>query len=350
MTDEQWMRELLEQATPPNLTPSEHQQRLKALLLLAESALPADHRRIRRFSPRLRTAATVLLALSLVASGWAAEQGYQAIKRLQWFYSSERKTYKLDPFTTPDGKTHNGDVTISGGGMRDWPTDGQSRSDADMVPAPQQAPGRQTSALADPPAPPPQNIAEEQAMDQAIDQGHFKLEKTVNGPVGGTAYVYRVTLPDGSTKVIGSGTYYDPAERGTMLERTLQFTKRVHEAFSAGRFRLINAEPIVTHVCRDLQSGKEWSVQRFEDAQHQQFAMFYPMPLDGRTVAGWRTSWQEHLDAIASGRRELLDCQTIPLLYIYEVVLDDDTVVRQATCELYKHKPDLSAFPNVERN
>ena len=77
------------------------------------------------------------------------------------------------------------------------------------------------------------------------------------------------------------------------------------------------------HICRDVASGKKFKVQRIQLADHTEIA--FPRADYGAIPPSVKqTSWQEHLQAIRDGKRQLLKLETVNS-YTYEMTADDGT-------------------------
>ena len=99
---------------------------------------------------------------------------------------------------------------------------------------------------------------------------------------------------------------------------------------AAGRFRLIDSDVILTHICREVATNQKYRIQRIplpdpkEKSLHHEIALYRPFDIGAEEKATTmpQTSWQDHLAAVRDGKWELLSEETIPS-YQYEVVLDD---------------------------
>ena len=164
-------------------------------------------------------------------------------------------------------------------------------------------------------------------MKQLIAEKKYEFVKTLEIPPGSqTQYVYRFTLPDGEQVAMN---FSMRLEEVNSWEEYLQESKeqirrrneKISKAIAAGSFRLLDVQPLTTHVCRDVDSDRKLSVQRIELSDGQEVAS-----VRGEAAAKpeYQTSWQDHLQAIRHGERVLLDSQ-ISKNYAYEITLPDGT-------------------------
>ena len=165
-------------------------------------------------------------------------------------------------------------------------------------------------------------------MDKLIKDKKFEFVKTFESRSGEKQYVYRFTYPDGrrvnrnfSVPLDGVSSWAD-YQKKEQLQRE-QRNERISQALTSGRFRLLNLEVMQIHICRDAASGTEFKVQRIQRADGSEIAFpradYGPIP-----AAVKETSWQEHLQAIRDGKRELLKLETTNS-YTYEMTADDGT-------------------------
>jgi hypothetical protein len=141
-------------------------------------------------------------------------------------------------------------------------------------------------------------------------------------------YVYRVTLSNGDqvntnfpVRLENLSSLEDYKQKWE--ERRRLKHERIDQALVSGKFRLINLEIIQIHVCRDPKSKQKFEVQRFPRSGGNDVA--FPRADLGKLPASVKeTSWKEHLDAIHSGDRELLELRTLKD-YTYEMIADDGT-------------------------
>jgi hypothetical protein len=106
---------------------------------------------------------------------------------------------------------------------------------------------------------------------------------------------------------------------GKLKEQAKQRQKAFIKALAAGRFRLLNLETDLTHVCRDAGSKQQLLVMRVRHFDGDEDALVFP---DGYDGPHYSTSWKDHLEAIRQGRRVLLDLETTTSM-TYEITLDD---------------------------
>lgn len=165
-------------------------------------------------------------------------------------------------------------------------------------------------------------------LGKIIKDKKYKFLNSFDAPDGVKRYVYRLTYPDG--RQVGR-SFYVPLDKVSSLEEYRQKEKqqrhqrqnRIERALAAGRFRLLNLEAMQMHICRDAASGKTFMVQRIRRPDQSEIALpradFGPLP-----SAVKQTSWQEHLQAIRDGKRQLLNLEATNN-YTYEITAEDGT-------------------------
>ena len=172
-------------------------------------------------------------------------------------------------------------------------------------------------------------------LDKIIKDKKYKFVKTPEAPsLEKKQYFYVLTYPDGShvgrnfslrLEDVTSWADYQKKEQRQRERQTEQRDERISQALTSGRFRLLNLEVLQDHVCRDVASGAKFKVQRIQLADGSEIAFpradYGPIP-----AAVKQTSWQEHLQAIRDGKRELLSLETVNN-YTYEMTADDGTKV-----------------------
>jgi hypothetical protein len=77
------------------------------------------------------------------------------------------------------------------------------------------------------------------------------------------------------------------------------------------------------HLCRDVATSQKFKVQRISLGGGKEIA-FPRTDYSGIPTGVKETTWQEHLQAIREGKRELLDLETTNS-YTYEMISDDGT-------------------------
>jgi beta-lactamase regulating signal transducer with metallopeptidase domain len=106
-------------------------------------------------------------------------------------------------------------------------------------------------------------------------------------------------------------------------EQRKQRNERISQALTSGRFHLVNLEVIQCQICRDVETGKTFKVQRIPRRDGTEIAL--PRADFGALPPGVKkTSWKEHLETIREGKRELLKLETVNS-YTYEMTADDGT-------------------------
>jgi hypothetical protein len=299
MRDEEEIERLLAQVSVPCLREGPHREQLKAELLHPthpserKGEEPMRTTRPFRATRLMKWAAGVLIAAALVATGWTAEKVYQSFAKKDYYVELEK--FEEPPVILPDGSMM-GAVSVVG----------------TYVPA-DAPPGSVEKAKKD-----------HEEMKQLIAQKKYKLIKTFEGPSGRKQYVYRFTLADGthhnmnfSIPLENVASWEDYCQKSTEQEK--QRREKIFKAFAADRFRLLDVEPLSVHLCRDVDSNQKLLAQRIPLSDGKEIASVRP---EAASAPRYKTSWEDHLQAIRQGKRVLLDLQ-ITKHYTYEVTLDD---------------------------
>lgn len=178
-------------------------------------------------------------------------------------------------------------------------------------------------------------------MKQLIAQKKYKFVRTFIDQTGTKQYVYRFTLADGSHINTGGSVPFEDVSSWNDLQqkqasKQQQRQDAIDRAIAAGRFRLIDCKLMRIHHCRDVESNQKIMVQCIDLSDGKQMALIKPenrekLPAElkaeskvASTGLARTSSWQDHLQAIREGKRELLDMTSSPLS-VYEVTLDDGT-------------------------
>jgi beta-lactamase regulating signal transducer with metallopeptidase domain len=167
-------------------------------------------------------------------------------------------------------------------------------------------------------------------IDKLIKQKKYTLLKTFESKDGRKQYAYRFTAANGRQvnrnfsmplDHVDSWADYQAKRQRQDAERN----ERISQALTSGRFRLVNLEVMQIHLCRDVASGMEFKVQRIQLSDGTETALpradYGPVPPSVK-----QTKWQEHVEAIRDGKRELLNLETVNS-YAYEMTADDGTKV-----------------------
>src|SRR5208337_3997093 len=152
--------------------------------------------------------------------------------------------------------------------------------------------------------------------------------KDYEGPNGEKEYVYRFAFSDGSSVAtnfsisLENVSSWDDYQQKAAEQRQ-QRHEKINQAIAAGRFRLINLEVMQVHLCRDVATDRKFKVQRIPRGGGKDMA--FPRADYSTIEPGLKeTTWQEHLQAIREGKRELLILETTNS-YTYEMISDDGT-------------------------
>lgn len=254
---------------------------------------------------RRAVAAAVLAACVLLGCGWgAAEVARKMIGEQNYVVSVP--PIKEHLLTLPDGRKVT--MTLSGMAAGDY----QSQEDAD------------------------EQFAQ---MKQALAARRFELVKTFLPLDGGPLqYVYKFHLPGGKEEGMNFSLPLDDVKSYEEYEQRAadqreQRMGAINQAIAKGNYRLVDVDPLQTHICRDPQTHKVYEVMRARTPPNvegtggnsgpgRDDALVFPGKVGDTPYL--KTSWREHLDAIASGQRELLDMQVVNS-YRYRITLDDGT-------------------------
>jgi hypothetical protein len=253
-----------------------------------------------RMSPMMKAAATFLVAAILVATGWAAEKIYEKWKPSEVTITLEQ--FKPKEVVLPDG------TTAWEGGMSGTDVSSEDPKAIEM------------------------DKRQYEEIKKLIGEKKYKFVKTFEN-FGSKQYVYSFTHADGTHD---SMNFSMPLETVTSWEDYRQKIEKrreeIHKAVLAGKYRLVNCEiAFLTHVCRDVESGEKLEVQRIPLDDGKVDACAHLALPEGTEITPeilakpqptQDTTWQEHLDTIRNGKRELLD-MTSSTMYIYEVSLPD---------------------------
>ena len=298
MKTEDDIERILADTPLPFVRDGDHRRRLKARLMQC-----AEGRQTRagdwqppRQRRMLRVAVMVIAAVGLVTVGWAGERVYEYVAKTHFFSVTEsRGEWEI---VTPDGKKQTFTRT-SGYGVDYDPSVGPEESERKL-----------------------------EEVKELIAKGEYELVGTFHPARGKTIYKYSFVLSDGEDftwnlllPLDGAASWEDYRER--VRQAIAERDDRIAEAISAGRFRLIDADVIRSHVCRDAGSGELINVMHVSspvpDRPDAALVKPYPLTSGGN---GYHMSWQDHLKAIAEGRRELIRLETVKE-YTYELVLSD---------------------------
>jgi hypothetical protein len=163
----------------------------------------------------------------------------------------------------------------------------------------------------------------------AQKKGYKLLKVYVEEKEGGKLYKYMFTFSDGSQKLkeftisLENVASWDDFLQKRQAEED-QRNEKIYRAIVAGRYRLKHTETRYSFVCRDAGSDQKYRVRFMPLPKGKQFALIGPLEADAEqpTTTPAKTTWQEHLQAVRRGEREVLSQETTKTHY-YEVVLED---------------------------
>ncbi len=258
--------------------------------------------RTRLSSRPAKLAAACIVAVALVATGWGAQEVYS---RMRYSYAigggGEKPKIALTGATTrPDG-TMTGTLIAS---------------------------CQFTTVNSDNPILTPQEIQKEQAeadaqCDRFIAEKQYTFVKTLKTPEGQTEYVYQ--FPNGNRAFdLPLDEFRSLAQYRQKAEKLRQEREQaIYEAVAEGHYRALDVEPMLVQQCRE--DGKDIEVLHIKLPDGREEASVCVLPRQD----AWRsvdTPWEDHLKAIADGKRQLVDARTIQS-WTYEVTLADGSKV-----------------------
>jgi hypothetical protein len=277
---------------------------------LLERSQPTDGKELKmrmsmfaRVPPMMRLAASVLVAVVLVGSGWAAEKIYKKMTQLVVEFEDDKDSRIERTDTLPDGTTRS----------RVW-----MRNSSITVP------------VSDDPA--ERQIAIQEAKQERDEIKKLALERKYEfvgehkQRDGMTGYTYKFKLANGKEierelnvrlENVASWDEYVQKDK----EARVEHMKAIDKAVEAGRFRLLDVHTYQVQLCRDVKTGHKQRVLRC-DRRGGSVAH-----ITNENAPNEEESWQDHLQAIREGRRELLGLKDDGRDYTYEVTLDDGSKV-----------------------
>ena len=295
---------LLSETPVPLVVEGVHREQLKQRLLAhAQSAQPRRKEMIRfagRFS-MLKVAATLAVVMILIGTGWAAAKIYEK------FFTKVSVILERSP--TQESKLPDGTILFT---------------------------GRLIGTIGNPDDPKALETVKRhhEEMKQLLAQKKYDFIKTYE-IMGQKQYLYKFTFADGShsgmpfSMPLDSVVSWEDYQKKEGQKQN-QRQEQINQALAAGRFRLIDTDVTLIHICREVATNQKYRIQRIslpdpkEKSLHREIALYRPFDVGAEQKATTmpQTSWQDHLDAVRDGKWELLGEETMPS-YQYEVVLDD---------------------------
>jgi hypothetical protein len=147
---------------------------------------------------------------------------------------------------------------------------------------------------------------------------------------GGKLYKYRFTFSDGSQKFkeftipLEDVASWDDFLQKRQAEED-QRNEKIYRAIVAGRYRLKHTETRYSFVCQDADSTAKYRVMFMPSPKGKHRAAILPFEAkveEQATTTLRTTTWQDHLQAVRNGEREVLSQETRKTYY-YELVLED---------------------------
>jgi hypothetical protein len=247
-------------------------------------------------SPMMKVAAAFVAAAVLIGTGWAGEKIYKKLTQVS--VTLERfpqRTWTLPGFGS----------MISGGSLSETVDSGDPQA--------LEAVKRR-----------------HEEMKKLIAEKKYELVKSYVSKFDGLKnYVYKFTFADGSTKNQDLEVPLESVDSWEVYlrkveERHDQERQAISKAVVAGKFRLLDVDQIIVHICRDVGGDQKFKVQHIPLPDGNDIALIRPFDLEAENQATTmpQTSWQEHLQAVREGKREILSLDSCPN-YTYEAVLED---------------------------
>ena len=247
---------LLRETPVPLLMEGVHREQLKQRLLAhAQSAQPRRKEMLKfadRFS-MLKVAATLAAAMILISTGWAAEKMYQK------FFTKVSVTLERSP-------------------TREWKIpDGRNLFTSEWI-----------GTAVDPDDPKSVETAKRhhEEMKQLLAQKKYDFTKTSEF-MGRKEYVYKFTFADGSHTNMNFSmpldnvvSWEDYQQKQEQKEKQRQ--EQINKALAAGRFRLIDSDVMLIHICREVATNQKYRIQRIalpdrkEKALYREIALYRP--------------------------------------------------------------------------
>lgn len=286
-----------------NVIEGPHREHLKQQLLAQPLPLQQVQKSKMRWRPALshaaRIAAGILVAAMLVGAGWAAEKVYSKLTFAQ-------VDVTLDKQPREDWKLSNGKALVGSGGKVGTVV---KSGDPEAVIAAQQRNAEMKELIA--------------------RKKYTLLSSFENEFTGETEYVYKFASADGTSHAMNFSMRLDDVSswddyQQKKKEQTRHYREQVNKAIEAGRYRLIDQDVYLLHICMDRETKKKLRVQRLRSPNGEDDALYRPYDSaeENKAVTMPRSSWQEHLRAVRDGKLDLLDVELTPN-YKYEMIFED---------------------------
>ena len=275
----------------PSIAPSEQREKLRAQLLASHSA------RAVRLPRWAHIAAMVAAGALLMGAGAATKEIVDEIRGQniaieQWKVEldSEGKPVDAKQRSGEQGMTLTQVIGLSGG-----PGFTEADASRNMV-----------------------------SLKSAVDQKKFRFLRT-DKRIGEEMFIYALTLPDGTETHFNTSVRLEDVNGWDDLQskekaRTVQQMQALMLAVSQGKARITADRMFVYHVCKETKTGRAIEVLKTEVAGRPAMATIFESPL-GKSPASQSSTWQEHLDTLASGEREFIEIKAIPqFTYTFKAV------------------------------
>lgn len=285
-----------------NVIEGPHREQLRQQLLAQPLVVQQDRKaktllRPARLHPA-KIAAGILVAAMLVGAGWAAEKVYSKLTFAKVHVTLDRQPreeWKLSNGRTLGGSGESGTVV--------------NANDPEAIQAAQR-----------------HNVE----MKELIAQKKYKfLRSFEDESTGGTEFVYQFASADGTFQAMNFSMRLENVSswddyQQKKKEQTRLYREQVNKAIAAGKYRLVDQDVYLVHICMDRATKQKLRVQRVQVPKNDDVAIYRPYNSaeEDKAITIPRSSWQEHLQAIRDEKLDLLDVDLTPH-YKYEMTFED---------------------------
>ena len=276
---------ILAETPLPHIAEGAHREQLKQRLLAEVQSAQPGRNRMGRFTDRILIgkAAAVLAAVLLIGAGWAAEKIYKK------FFS--RVSVTLEQSRTEAVKLPNGAMM---GTVRGVFTEVDANDPKALETAKRH----------------------HEEIKQLIAQKKYEFVRNFDYD-GRKEYVYKFRFSDGSHDRMNFSMPLDKVAswddyQQKVAQEEKWCTEQIGKAIAAGRFRLIDTDVTLEHVCQEVATNHKYKIHRIaipdskDRARYSNIAMYFPFDSKAQEGTSQRpqTSWQEYLDAVTAFRIE----------------------------------------------
>jgi hypothetical protein len=156
----------------------------------------------------------------------------------------------------------------------------------------------------------------------AVAGKSYQFVREYESPDGEREYEYALRLAGGRERKVSGAVRLEEVSSWAQWQERIQAVaqqryKQFRQALKEGKVRIVADDTVIVHVCRDTASGTNIEVFR----HHLPDGALYATIEESRPPSSsvWQTtSWQTHLDALAQGKRKLLEVRATPVFtYAY---------------------------------